>query len=151
MHEDLIDKLRNGSVLRPKRWSGDTHDDLGGSVDEAATDAIMAEAAAALEAMRKNAERFNFRGIDDALFAVRESLWANIKRDTAAAIRARTDETVKTNARLIEAAPELLDALIDLLLDTQHSDHNCPDEHCPVARAKRAISKATGEPLPPNT
>lgn len=64
--------------------------------------------------------------------------------------RARTDETINANARLIEAAPELLDALIDLLLDTQHSEHNCTDEHCPVARAKRAISHATGEPLPPN-
>ncbi len=64
--------------------------------------------------------------------------------------KARTDETVKANARLIEAAPELLDALIDLLLDTQHSDHGCPEELCPVARAKRAISQATGEPLPPN-
>lgn len=50
VREDLIGKLRNGCVLRPKRWSGDTHDDLGGSVDEAATDALMAEAADALEA-----------------------------------------------------------------------------------------------------
>ena len=62
----------------------------------------------------------------------------------------RTTETVLANSRLIAAAPELLGALIDLLLDTQHASHNCPDEHCPVARAKRAISQATGEPLPPN-
>lgn len=38
-------ELRHGCVQRPKRWSGDTHDDLGGSVDEAATDALMGAAA----------------------------------------------------------------------------------------------------------
>jgi len=64
--------------------------------------------------------------------------------------RERDDDVVRANARLIAAAPELLDALIDLLLDTQHAGHECQDEHCPVARAKRAISQATGEPLPPN-
>lgn len=62
----------------------------------------------------------------------------------------RTTETVLANSRLIATAPELLDALIDLLLDTQHASHECPDEHCPVARAKRAILQATGEPLTPN-
>lgn len=55
MSEDLIERLREGCVLHPKRWSGDTHDDLGGSIDEAATDALMAEAAAALEAAREDA------------------------------------------------------------------------------------------------
>ncbi len=55
MREDLIERLRDGCVLRPKRWSCDTHDDLGGSIDEAATDALMAEAAAALEAAREDA------------------------------------------------------------------------------------------------
>lgn len=47
--QTLIEKLRAGCVLRPRRWSGDTHADLGGSIDEAATDTIMAEAADALE------------------------------------------------------------------------------------------------------
>ena len=51
---DLIEKLRGGCVVRPKRWSGDTHDDLGGSIDEGATNALMAEAAAALEAARED-------------------------------------------------------------------------------------------------
>ena len=46
--EGLVEALRYGCVLHPKRWSGDTHDDLGGSIDEAATDALMAQAAAAL-------------------------------------------------------------------------------------------------------
>ena len=48
--DELIERLRDGCVLRPKRWSGDTHDDLGGSIDEAATDSLLREAAAALEA-----------------------------------------------------------------------------------------------------
>lgn len=52
---ELIERLRDGCVLRPKRWSGDTHDDLGGSIDEAATDALLREAAAALEAARDGA------------------------------------------------------------------------------------------------
>ena len=46
----LTDRLLEGCVLRPKRWSGDTHDDLGGSIDEEATDALMREAAATLSA-----------------------------------------------------------------------------------------------------
>lgn len=95
-----------------------------GNTDCYTTEQVIAYADADTKALRKRAEE-----AEAAL----------------SAIRARTDETVKTNARLIEAAPELLDALIDLLLDTQHSDHNCPDEHCPVAKAKRAISQATGE------
>lgn len=51
---DLIERLREGCVEHPRRWSGDTHDDLGGSIDEAATNALMAEAAAALEAARED-------------------------------------------------------------------------------------------------
>lgn len=54
---DLIERLRNGCVNHPRRWSGDTHDDLGGSVDEPATDAVMAEAAAALEAAMRDTAR----------------------------------------------------------------------------------------------
>ena len=42
---DLVDRLRDGVVYHPKRWSGDTHDDLGGSVNEVKTDATMFEAA----------------------------------------------------------------------------------------------------------
>ena len=57
---DLIERLRDGCVLRPKRWSGDTHDDLGGSIDEAATDALLREAAAALEAAREDAQRWQW-------------------------------------------------------------------------------------------
>lgn len=48
---DLIERLRNGCVNHPRRWSGDTHADLGGSVDEPATDAVMAEAADAIESL----------------------------------------------------------------------------------------------------
>ena len=60
MRDDLIERLRDGCVLRPKRWSGDTNDDLGGSIDEAATDSLLREAAAALEAAREDADRWRW-------------------------------------------------------------------------------------------
>jgi hypothetical protein len=50
------------------------------------------------------------------------------------------------NARLIAAAPDLLQALCWLLADTQHRDHDCGDDSCPVATARAAIAKATGAP-----
>jgi hypothetical protein len=49
--DGLVDRLRLGCVYRPKRWSGDTHTDLGGSVDEEATDALMADAADLIDAL----------------------------------------------------------------------------------------------------
>ncbi len=50
--DDLIERLQAGCVYRPKRWSGDTHDDLGGPIDEAATESLLAEAAEALSQQR---------------------------------------------------------------------------------------------------
>lgn len=38
-------ELRGGCVHHRKRWSGDTHADLGGSVNEAGTEALMSAAA----------------------------------------------------------------------------------------------------------
>ncbi len=46
MSDDLVKRLRNGIIEHDKRWSGDTHADLGGSVDYDATENLMAEAAA---------------------------------------------------------------------------------------------------------
>lgn len=48
MNDDLVERLQGGIIEHDKRWSGDTHDDLGGSADYEATEALMAEAAAAL-------------------------------------------------------------------------------------------------------
>ena len=55
--EALAKRLEGGSIEHPKRWSGDTHDDLGGSVDCDATDALMGEAAATLRAQAAEIER----------------------------------------------------------------------------------------------
>lgn len=56
-------------------------------------------------------------------------------------------ENPEADARLIAAAPELLEALKDLLSDTQHSTHDCGDEEwCPVIKARAAIAKAQGSP-----
>lgn len=52
------------------------------------------------------------------------------------------------DARLIAAAPELLEALQNLLNDTQHKEHqDCDDGPCPVREARAAIAKATGGAL----
>ena len=53
----LAERLDHGTVDHAKRWSGDTHDDLGGSVDCDATDALMGEAAATLRAQAAEIER----------------------------------------------------------------------------------------------
>lgn len=57
---------------------------------------------------------------------------------------ARANLDFAFNARLIAAAPDLLEALRELLDDTQHSTHDCGDDDCPVRRARAAIVKATG-------
>jgi hypothetical protein len=70
---DLIERLRGGIIEHPRRWSGDTHDDLGGSADYDATELLMFEAAAALEAkdaeiarLREALERIEVIGLCDA-------------------------------------------------------------------------------------
>lgn len=57
-------------------------------------------------------------------------------------------DQMHANARLIAAAPELLEALQNLLNDTQHKEHqDCDDGPCPVREARAAIAKATGGAL----
>ena len=59
MSDDLVKRLRYGIVEHRKRWSGDTHADLGGSVDYDATTDMLHEAAdriEELEAKLANAE-----------------------------------------------------------------------------------------------
>ena len=53
--------------------------------------------------------------------------------------RYRFAELVAESER--EAKEELLDALQDLLMDTQHSEHECEDKDCPVANAKNVALK----------
>lgn len=55
------------------------------------------------------------------------------------------DERV-ANARLIAAAPDLLDALIEIVEDLTHEDHEPGDwsQHVVVKKARAAIAKATG-------
>ena len=59
-----------------------------------------------------------------------------------------SDEDIEQAAaelrRLYEANQELLEALRDLLADTQHADHFCGDPTCPVAKARAAI-RARGQ------
>ena len=48
---DLVKRLRDGLIEYPKRWSGDTHSDMGGSVDYDKTYALLDEAANRIEAL----------------------------------------------------------------------------------------------------
>lgn len=48
----LINKLREGVVEHPRRWSGDCHSDLGGSADYEATGRLMDRAADEIERLR---------------------------------------------------------------------------------------------------
>lgn len=54
---DLVKRLRNGIIEHDKRWSGDTHADLGGSVDYDATENLMAEAAARITELEAEVAR----------------------------------------------------------------------------------------------
>ena len=49
MRDDLVKRLRFGIVEHRKRWSGDTHGDLGGSVDYDATTDMLFDAADRIE------------------------------------------------------------------------------------------------------
>lgn len=53
--ERTVEELRGGCVYHLKRWSGDTHDDLGGSVNEQGTNSLMNYAADLID--RLTAER----------------------------------------------------------------------------------------------
>ena len=55
MSDDLVTRLREGVIEHRKRWTGDTHDDLGGSVDCDATDTLMMQAADRIEALEARA------------------------------------------------------------------------------------------------
>lgn len=63
----LVDELRNGVIEHKKRWSGDTHSDLGGSVDCASTDALMDSAADEIERLQGY--------IDDAIDALEYAIF----------------------------------------------------------------------------
>jgi hypothetical protein len=51
----------------------------------------------------------------------------------------------KADAALIKAAPKMLAALRNLLNDTQHREHACTDEDCPVRVAREVVAEAEGE------
>ncbi len=53
-------------------------------------------------------------------------------------------EEAEANARLIVAAPKMLAALRNLLNDTQHREHACTDEDCPVRVAREVVAEAEG-------
>lgn len=50
--DNLQQELRDGVIYRQNRHSGDTHADLGGSINESKTDALMAKAADEIERLQ---------------------------------------------------------------------------------------------------
>ena len=70
-----------------------------------------------------------------------------------AACRSRTSETQEANARLIAAAPDLLDALrsaascmmLQQVLERGRGDKTASGWDAPIAQARAAIVKADGE------
>lgn len=55
---DITDRLRGGIIEHRKRWSGDTHADLGGSVDYVATEALMDCAADEIARLRARVQQY---------------------------------------------------------------------------------------------
>jgi len=111
---ELIEQLKNGCVYHQKRWSGDTADDLGGIVDESATDTIMKNAANVLEQMQyvneqwlkkakelanEYAHAYSFVG-DDAMPKAQAALFAHIELATDAI------ELAQPQWQPIETAPK---------------------------------------------
>ena len=98
--DDLIERLQAGCVYRPKRWSGDTHDDLGGPIDEAATESLLAEAAAALSQQRAVPEV-----TDEMVEIVGKQLWRYWGDVKGAAARTYRNKTRKALEDALAAAP----------------------------------------------
>lgn len=66
-------ELRGGCVYHDKRWSGDTHDDLGGSVNESGTDALMAAAADTIDRLTTQLKHYRMAAEAEANLADRRS------------------------------------------------------------------------------
>lgn len=61
--------------------------------------------------------------------------------------RSRLKIETLANARLIAAAPELLDSLIWAIRELEETEDGlCPDFQAAITAARAAIAKATGEP-----
>lgn len=68
---DLVKRLRFGTIQHPKRWSGDTHTDLGGPVDEKATDDLMNTAADEITRLQAELDAANKQARVEALRDIR--------------------------------------------------------------------------------
>ena len=58
---------------------------------------------------------------------------------------ADTKREVAFIALAVNRYDALVEALRNLLADTQHAEHNCGDEDCPVAKARALLAKIGGE------
>lgn len=150
---DLVERLRGGCVLYPKRWTGDTHDDMGGSVDDIATDALMLEAATALEA-QKIRQWYNdaLNEIDELLARARK---AEARADElATALEAAREDAYRLDFVLARSAwirsKKADSGAITYWLETQDEDENYvrlsgPDFHCSPRVAIDAARKEVGD------
>ncbi len=61
---------------------------------------------------------------------------------------ARQAKLAKRAFWLYENSERVMQALSDLLNDTQHKDHNCGDKGCPVLAARRIVRQCPAKPRP---
>ena len=110
MSDDLVKRLRYGIVEHRKRWSGDTHADLGGSVDYDATTDMLHEAAdriAELEAeLREAQDRSN-------AFATKE-YHTEVRAEAAEAKLAKAVEALlNIDCKLTNMQPKIANGLLN--------------------------------------
>ena len=71
----IVDELRKGCICHKRRWSGDTHDDLGGTINESETAAMMNKAADVIEGMIPALDRLQERLDDQCYIKLQEGRW----------------------------------------------------------------------------
>ncbi len=77
----IVDDLRNGCICHRKRWSGDTHDDLGGAINEEETNALMDKAADIIEKIIPSLDLLQERLDDQCYIKLQGGRWHLLGED----------------------------------------------------------------------
>lgn len=126
--EKLAKRLDDGCVYREKRWSGDTHGDLGGSIDEDETDKLMREAAAELRKLEGERDAARNYAVEVRIRekAAEDARVSAVDRATVAeANYHRVWNERDAERRRAEAAQAVRDWLREAL--RRREQHGCPD------------------------
>ena len=104
MSDDLVKQLRYGIIEHRKRWSGDTHADLGGSVDYDATTDMLHKAADRIEELEADLRKMALDYLaaeGQAAEAYQAQLAAEAKLEKAVEECARIAQSHKPSADLL--------------------------------------------------